>query len=223
MRYSSLVLLFLIGFQICSAQAVTNQKEAERLYRENNQEMKTAKLYFAEDDKCRKLIREKNYNNAETCCKLLVSIAEKLPKTRYMEKYSAYQSLGVSLLWQRKPEEAIGFLNKSLEIAEPHIDDTDSETADIYYFLGQANYMLGKTDSARELYTKAENVYRTAFKKIDEDEIRQFYPRSILKILEAHIITDEEAGLKDEAEKIRNRVVETKREFAKYLENRKKN
>lgn len=219
MKLFHLILLFFLVSQICLAQAVTNQKEAEKLYKKNDKEMNTAKQYFAEDDKCRKLISERDYSKAETSCSLLVSIAEKLPKTRYMEKYSAYQSLGVSLLLQHRPEQAVVFLNKSLEIAKPNIDDTDSESGDIYYLIGQANHLLGKTNLAREFYERAETTYRAAFKKIDIDEIREHYPAVILRILQSQIVIDEEEGLKDESQIIKNRVEETKKEFAKYLGN----
>ncbi|HZH33752.1 MAG TPA: hypothetical protein VEX64_02870, partial [Pyrinomonadaceae bacterium] len=99
-----------------------------------------------------------------------------------------------------------------------NLDDTDSETADIYYFLGLANHLLEKLDLAREFYTKAENAYRAAFVKIDHDEIRQFYPKRIVQILEAHSIAAKDAELKDEVAEIDKRLAETKTEFAKYLE-----
>jgi hypothetical protein len=79
--------------------------------------------------------------------------------------------------------------------------------------------VLGKLDEARQFYTKAENTYRAAFVKIETDEIRQSYPKSIVNILKAHIFAAQNAGLESEAVKIKKRLTETEMEFAKYLKN----
>lgn len=182
-------------------------------------ELKNAKLYFAQDDECRKLYGEKDYFEAEKSCKLAVSIAEKLPQSRFMEKHAAYRMFGLTLLWQRKYDEAISNFNKALEVGKPKVDDTDAETGEVYYLLGQANHLLGRIEAAKDFYIKAENTYRTAFKEMGDSEIRGFYPKPIINILEAHLILVKDAGLTEEAGKIEKRLAETKIEFAKFLEN----
>ena len=206
-----LFLLIFLGLQISFAQALS-EKDKER------NDLVTAKKYYAEHDKCRKLISEKKYDEAETSCRLVVSIAENLPRTRYMEKHSAYETLGVAFLRQHKSGEAIKYFDKSLEVGKTHLDDTDSETGEVYFLIGQANHLLEKVGIAKDFYTKAENAYRAAFKKIDAEELREYYPKPIINILETHLILLENAGLKDEAAKIEKRLAETKVEFAKYLE-----
>lgn len=186
--------------------------------KEVEDEMATAKKYYAENDKCRQLYRDKKYSEAETSCKLAVSIAEQLPKTRYMEKHSAYRMLGATLLWERKFEESIVYFNKALEIGKPNVDDNNAETGEVYYFIGQANYLLGRVDAAREFYVKAENSYRAAFKEMGDSEIREFYPKPIISILQAHLILLEDAGMKEESAKVEKRLAETKIEFAKYID-----
>lgn len=217
MKNILVISILFLSLQVSFGQEVLDQKEAERIYKESILEGKSSKAYFTEDEKCRKLFRARNYALAETSCRRSVSLAEKLPKSRYMEKHSAYKVLGVVLLWQRKAREAIQFLEKSLEIAKPNLDDTNAETGEVYFFLGQANHLLEKIEIAKGFYTKAESVYRFAFEGINADEIRFPYAKSITNILEAHLILLENAEMKDDAAQIEKRLTETKKEFAKYL------
>jgi tetratricopeptide (TPR) repeat protein len=222
MKYLFFSLIFFLSLQIAFSQRVevpTSKKAINELLRKDREETKANKLYFAEDEKCRKLISAGSFVQAETSCRLAVSLAEKLPKDRYLERSSAHVALAVALLWQGKALEAIPLLNRSLEIAKPIIDDTDAETGERYFWLGQANHQLGKINEAKEYYTKAEHTYRTAFKEMGDSDIREFYPKPIVNILKAHLILLKNAGLKEEAAKVEKRLIETKVEFAKFLEN----
>lgn len=222
MKYLFFSLIFFLSSQAAFSQRVeapTGKREINELLRKARQETKANKLYFAEDEKCRKLISAGNFVQAEASCRLSISLAEKLPVDRYLERSSAHLALAVVLLSQAKAAEAIPLLNQSLEIAKPIIDDTDAETGERYFLLGQANHQLGKINEAKEYYTKAENTYRTAFKEMGDSDIREFYPESIVNILEAHLILIRNVGLKEEAEKVEKRLAETKVEFAKFLEN----
>jgi len=223
MKHFGLILLFLLFAQINFGQVVTDQKEAERIYEESLQETKISKQYFTDIDKCRNLLRGEKYIQAEVACRLAVSTTEKFSKSRYMEKHSAYKALGAALLWQRKAQEAISYFDKSLEVAKPNLDDSTAETGEVYFLLGQANHFLGKLEIARDFYTKAENVYRSAFKIMKEVDSEEFllrpYARAIRNILEAHLILLENAEIKDKSAKTEKRLAETKKEFAKLLEN----
>ncbi|HLM02066.1 MAG TPA: tetratricopeptide repeat protein [Pyrinomonadaceae bacterium] len=214
--------LFFLNLPAVFSQRVevpTSKKEAEKLLKQDRIDSQRSKQYFDADEKCRNLIRARKFIEAESVCRNAVSLAEKLPKDRYLEKSVAYELLAVVLIRQARAGEAIPLLNQSLEAAKPVIDDTDAETGERYFWLGQANHQLGKINEAREYYTKAENSYRTAFKEMGDSDIREFYPQPIVNILEAHLILLKDAGLKEEAAKIEKRLVETKVEFAKFLEN----
>ncbi|MCY7375745.1 MAG: hypothetical protein LH472_07205 [Pyrinomonadaceae bacterium] len=168
------------------------------------------------------MMKQKNYSKAEVSCRLAVSLAEKLPSSRSMEKYSAYKWLGYSLVWQKKSAEAIPVLEKSLTIAKDHLDETNAETGEVYFIIGQANHLLGNIEVAGDFYIKAEKVYRTAFVEIgdtdvDGSELRSPYPRSIKNILEAHLLLLKNAKLNDQASVIEKRLEKAKKEFAKYL------
>jgi tetratricopeptide (TPR) repeat protein len=214
--FLAIVFSVFLGLQFSCAQTPTEKVFTEKDKERN--EMKTGKEYFAKKDECFELLNNENYKMAEISCKSSISIAEKLPKTRYLEKRSAYNYFGIALLKQNKAEEAIGYLNKALEVSKPNLDDTDSETGEVYYILGQANLLLRKFDLAREFYIKAENAYRAAFKKINADELRQFYPKAIKAILESHLILEESEGSRDEAIKIQKKLDNLKTEFPKFLD-----
>ena len=224
MKYLGLILLTILFSQIGFGQVVLDQKEAERLARESAQEMKISKQYFTAHDKCRELVKQKNYAQAEVSCRLAVSLAEKLPDSRSMEKHSAYKWLGLTLFLQKKNEEAIPILEKSLTVAKNQLDEMNAETGEVYFLIGQANHLLGKVKIAGDLYTKAEKVYRAAIVEIcgaeaGSDEICSPYPRAIKNILEAHIILLRNAELNEEAKKVEKHLAETKVEFAKFLDN----
>jgi len=217
MKYFGFTLLFFASVTICSGQIVTDQKEAERLYKESIFETKNNKAYFSEAEKCRKLINAKSYSQAEASCKLSVMLVEKLPKSRYMERHSAYKMLGLAFIRQRKAQEAITSLEKSLQAGKAKLDDTNSETGEVYFLLGQANQLLEETELASDFYMKAENTFRSAFIEIDDDEVRFDYVRILGNILETHIILAENANLKEKSEKYKKRLSDFKIEFAKYL------
>ncbi len=224
MNYLFFGLVFFLCLQTDFSQTVTvevptNKKRIAEILKKADEGTKYNKLYFAEDEKCRNLTRAKSFVEAETSCRLAVSYVEKLPEDRYLERSSAYAALAWVFILQRKGSEAIPLLNKSLEVGKPVIDDNDAETGERYFLLGLANYQLNKTNEAREYYTKAENTYRAAFKAMGDSDIREFYPKPIVNVLEAHLVLLKNAGLTDEAAKIEKRLEETKVEFAEFLKN----
>ncbi|HEY0458104.1 MAG TPA: tetratricopeptide repeat protein [Pyrinomonadaceae bacterium] len=222
MKYLFFSLVVIFNLQSVFSQTVEvpiSKRRIAEIQKKDREDTQANKLYFGVEEKCRNLTGARSFVEAETSCRLAISYAEKLPKDRYLERSSAYESLAYVLLWQRKTDEAIPLLNKSLEIGKPVIDDTDAETGEIYFLLGQAYHQLGKLIEAREYYTKAETAYQTAFRKIDDDEIGGRYPKSIINILKAHLILLKNAGLNEEAAKVEKRLAETKIEFAKFLEN----
>ena len=123
------------------------------------------------------------------------------------------------MLCQQKSAEAIALLNTSLELGKPIIDDTDAETGERYFLLGQAYHQLANIDEAKRFYLKAENTYRTAFKEMGDSDIRAFYPRPIINILKSHLLLLRNAGLTDDAARIEKRLAETKIQFAEFLKN----
>lgn len=222
MKTISFTLLILLQItssysQEVTASATTNKKEVEAILKKERTESRINAAYFAEHDRCRQLLRAKDLGKAEVSCRLAVSLSEKLPREQVLERSSALQSLAVVLLLQRKPQEPVVLLNKALEVSQSVIDDDDAETGELYFVLANAHSLLNDTQTARRYLEKAEDTYRSAFIKIDDDEMRRPYSRMIRNIVEAHFMVVKLAGLAEEAERLRGRLEKVEKDFARYL------
>ncbi|MFN6964919.1 MAG: tetratricopeptide repeat protein [Pyrinomonadaceae bacterium] len=199
--------------------ATTNQKEVERRLKTERETGRINRAFFAEDDRCRAFLKAKEWIKAESSCKLAISLAEKLPVNRLLERSGARVSLGIALLLQQRQKEAIPLFNRAVEIRETYSSEPDADTADILSFLGHAYRLSNDIQSARAYYEKAERTYRAAFVSIgvESDEIRFSYPGRLRDTLRAHYDMLRSVGLVAEAEVVRVRLVEVEKEFAKYL------
>jgi tetratricopeptide (TPR) repeat protein len=204
--------------QTVTVEATTNPKKIAEILQKNREDVKANQIYFAEANKCRQFTQAGIFKEAEISCRTVITYAENLPKDRFLERSSAYEGLACVLLWEKKIDEAIILLKKSLETRKLVSDDSDAEVGGLYFLLGQAFHLLNKVDEAEGFYNKAENTYRIAFKNINDDEIGGPYPKSLVMILEAHLVLLKKAGLNEEAAKVEKRLTETKVEFAKFLD-----
>jgi tetratricopeptide (TPR) repeat protein len=200
--YPALLLLF--GAQFAIAQV------------KSKDETIMAKQYFAEDAKCRSLIKTGKLHNAEISCRNALSLANKLPEQRDMEKYSANETVGLVILFQRRPGESIPFFNKALAIGKKRLTDSNAETGELYFYLGQANHLLGNFADAQKFYDDAEKVYRAAFIAINDDEVRAPYPQMIKNILTAHLSLLKTIGLTEKAEQVQKRLDNLKNEYHNF-------
>jgi tetratricopeptide (TPR) repeat protein len=215
MRSAFFTILFLILSAACFAQAVSDQKEAERIYKQAKEDDRISRLYFAEAEKCRTLLKMRSYADAEISCGKAVKLAEQFPTGRNLEKSTAYEYHGIAQLNQNRPEEALVDFDKA-RIAGKR-PENDADLGDNYFLTAQAHYLAHRPDKAREFLNKAESTIRAAFVEIDNDEIRWPYPKRIKKILETHIALLKNEGLTAEAAKMESRRDEFVKEFAKYL------
>ena len=224
MRKYLLYIILLVALQTVYSQTVdvtvtTNPKKIDAILKKNQEETKANKLYYSEEERCRNLINARTFGEAELSCNLAISLVDKLPADQGLAKSSSRVALAVVMLWQKKPNEAISLLNTSFELAKSIIDDTDAETGERYFLMGQAYHLLANVDEAKKYYNKAENTYRTAFKEMGDSDIREFYPKPIINILTAHLLLLKNAGLNDDAARVEKRLATTKIEFAEFLKN----
>lgn len=222
MRFLVLIVALVLSALTVSAQSVevsvaTDPKKVKEILAKERQKSEENSAFFAEDERCRGFLRASEWTKAEASCRKAILLVEKLPKEHTLSKSSARKYLAVALLWQQNFGEAIELLEKSLEIGRPVIDDSDAETGDIYFLMGQAYHLSKNVSAARSYYEKAEKTYRTAFAEIGDDYFRFPYARKIKNIVEAHHHVLKSAGLADEAEKMRIHLAEMEREFARYL------
>ena len=205
--------------QEVTVRATTNKNEVEAILKKEREEARVNRAFFAEHDKCRGLLRAQEWAKAELSCRSAISLVDKLPREHVLERSSVRESLALALLWQRRPEEAILLLNRSLEISKSILDGSDAEKCDVYLLLGHAHRLLNDIQIARSYYERAEGTYRSAFVKIGDDEVRFPYGQRIKNIVEAHYDLVKSAGLVKEAEKLQGRLAQVEKEFAKYLIN----
>jgi tetratricopeptide (TPR) repeat protein len=218
----SLFIRILSGITVSYSQkvtvsATTNKKEVEAILRKEREASRINQAFFAEDKKCRAFLRAREWIVAETSCRAAIVLVEQLPKEHILERSSIRLSLASSLLWQRRPEEAISLLNTAIEISKSILDDSDAEKGDIYLTMGHAHRLLVDVPAARSYYERAEATYRSAFVKIGEDDIRFAYGRYIKNVVEAHYALVKSEGLVAESEKLLARLAQVEKDFAKYL------
>jgi tetratricopeptide (TPR) repeat protein len=203
------------------AQSVTvpDQKEAVRLYRQSIIDGKNNRLYFDEIDRCRTHNREKRYPQAIDSCRRAIDLAQRLPADRILERQSGYIQAGIAYLRQSRSDLAASFFEKGLEVGRQLLDDSDSETGEIYFLIGQAHHVGGQVEKAIVFYEKAESSMRAAFAAIgeDHDEFRSHYPIVISYILDAHLSLLSNTKNVLGAAALQERIDEFQKEFANYL------
>lgn len=175
---------------------------------EYEQELQIAQKYFAEDDKCRELLKTQNWRKAEMHCKKLAVIADKLPERRSLEKSSAYEYVGRAMMGQRRYQEALSYFTRAFDAGKVSLKETDAELGYAYTNLALANHGLGNLQKAREHYAKAVKILLLALDKIDDDDLEKEYLKNLKQILKYYLTASEEAGAVDEAKEIRERMSE---------------
>lgn len=215
--FSVIILAIAVSFSF--GQEIRDQKEAERIYRLSLEQGKNNRLFFNEMNRCQKLNREQEYDHAIASCKRAIVLSEKLPANQILERQSGYIQVGIAYLRKEQPKNALEFFEKGLLIGRSVLDETDVETGEIYFLIGQAHHIDKNTERASEFYDRAERSVRLAFDEIGDDgeEMRRRYPKIIRHILEAHLILLEESEEVEKAEAIKKRINEFETAFRKYL------
>ena len=203
--------------QEVTVSATTNKKEVARILREGREASRINQAFFVEHDRCRVLLRAKEWAKAESSCTVAVANSDRLPKDRVLERSSVRASLALALLWQQRHEEAILLLNKSVELRNAVSDDSDADRADLYHLLGQAHFLANELETARVNFERAETEYRAAIVEMDDEPLRSSYSRRLRSALNNHYQVLKNSGLVSEAEKVRLRLVQVEKDFAKYL------
>ena len=203
--------------QTVEVTVTTDKKAVEAILRKEREATRINQAYFAQDEKCRNLLKGNDWLKAEASCRSAITLVEKLPKHHVLERSSSRLALAIALLFQRRADDAIPLLNASLEIGKPLLDDTDAETGERYLFLGHAHRLKGDIEISARYYERAESTYRTAFKEIDDDYLRRSYSRSIIRILEAHLSLVRSVGSESSAMIVEKRLSDAKVEFEAFL------
>ncbi len=175
-------------------------------------QLKLNDLYFAQEKKCRGLLHEERWKEAEAACAETVRLADRFADQRELEKLSAYAELGHALDGQKRFREAIKNYMRAVEVARPRLDETNVEIADVYRDIAMSYHALGDLKEARDWYTKTEASYLASYKRIaggdvspEGEEMLRGYMKALKRVYELHSIVAEQAGALDEAEELKKK------------------
>ena len=170
-------------------------------------QVKLGQQFFAQEEKCRGLLREKRWKEAEPACRAAVQLSEGFADQRELEKMSAHAAVGHALMGQERFKEAAESYVRAVEASRPRLHDKNAEVGDMYFNVAVAYHMLRDFGAARGWYRKAETTYRAAISGISEEEaagsepiaeMKSGYRKALKRFLEYHLRAAEEAG--DEAD-----------------------
>jgi len=177
---------------------------------EYKRQKQISEKFFAEEKKCRELIRQQKWQQAGSICEANARLSEQFSSDRELEKMGAYQKLGYALMGQKRYQEALTSYLRAADVVRLKLTDKDSEMARLYGDIAIAHHAMGDLAKAREMYRKAETAYQNAYANIGEDgldefvtNLRQSYMNSLKKLIEYHLIAAEQAGATNEIEEIK--------------------
>lgn len=87
-------------------------------YEKDKKQRQAAQVYFSQQKKCRELVNQSAYPEAEENCRPLIEMAEKLPAEKRIERIIAYQYTGHALFGQKRVAEALEFYQRELAVAQ---------------------------------------------------------------------------------------------------------
>lgn len=171
--------------------------------REHERQEQLATQYSEESSRCRNLVREQKWKEAEYPCWSATRIANQLSDDRALEKMGAYRRFGYVMIGQRRFEEALEYAKRALDAVQSKLTEKDGEIGQLYGDIAIAYHLLHDLGKAREFYRKAENSYHLAISDIGDEMLEERYRDSLKKILGYHLIAAEQSGATAEVEEVK--------------------
>ncbi len=160
-------------------------------------EQEASEKYFKQEEKCRGLLQQGDYANAEQACSPLVQLASQLPAERRMERLTAYQYAGHAEFGQKKFSDALGFYKQELGIAEVALKPTEAELGYAYRDVARGLRGTGDLQQARTQYERAVKRLELAHDNIDSAFLKNKYQGTLKSVLREYALVLRKAG--DEA------------------------
>jgi TonB family protein len=157
-------------------------------------EQDASDAYFKQEDKCRALLRAKQYGDAESSCRTAVDLVEKLPATRQNERRSAYALLGHSLLNQKKFNDALIPYQKELTIAQASLKPYEAELGYAYHDMALALFATGDLQQSRSDYQTAISTLEQARDHIDSAFLKNQYAGMMKTVLQEYALLLRRSG-----------------------------
>jgi TonB family protein len=161
-------------------------------------EQLSRQVFFPVDDKCRELIKQQNYPDAEKTCSDAVDLSNKLPFDAVLERSGAQSLLGHALLLQGKADEALPHYQQALKLNLTYLKLDDPDLASNYADLGRAYFRLGDFAKGDQFFSKAVETFEAASLNLPrmKDNCTQRLKNTLLEYAQFQ----RAAGLDDEAD-----------------------
>lgn len=157
-------------------------------------EQDASDAYFKQEDKCRALLRAKQFSDAEPICRTAVELVEKLPASRQNERRSAYALLGHSLLYQKKFSDALIPYQQELTIAQASLKPDEAELGYAYHDMGLALFATGDLQKSRSDYETAISTLAQARDHIDSAFLKNQYAGTMKTVLQEYALLLRKSG-----------------------------
>jgi TonB family protein len=161
-------------------------------------EQASRQTFFPVDDKCRQLVKEQNYSEAEKTCSDAVALSNKLPADAVLERSGAQSLLGHALLLQGKTDEALPHYQEALKLDLTYLKLDDADLASDYANLGRAYFRLGDFEKGDQLFSKAVDTFEAAI--LNLPRMKDNYTRRLKNTLLEYAQFTRAAGQNDEAD-----------------------
>jgi TonB family protein len=173
---------------------------------EYKKEQQTADAYFKQEDECRRLVIAQRFADAEPVCKTGVELVEKLPRSRGMERITAYQQAGHSMFYQKKFSDAV-------KTAKGTVEPYSAELGYAYHHLAASLHATGDLTAARSLYEQSESTLELAREHIRSEFLKNRYSAAIKSVLADYVVLlrqiGDESGAQAAAKKASSIVIRT--------------
>ena len=157
-------------------------------------EQDASDAYFKQEDKCRALLKAKQFGDAESSCRTAVDLVEKLPATRQNERRLAYQNLGHSLLFQEKFSDALIPYQKELTIAQASLQPYEAELGYAYHDVALALFATGDLQQSRSDYQTSITTLEQARDHIDSAFLKNQYSGTMKTVLQEYALLLRKSG-----------------------------
>jgi TonB family protein len=144
-------------------------------------EQSARQAFLPAEDRCRQLVNEQRYSDAERSCADAIDEANKLPSDAVLERSTAQSLLGDALILQGKAEESLPHDQEALRLDQYLLKPNDADLASNYANLGRAYFRLGDFEKGDPLFRKAVESFEAAM--VNLPRYKQNYTRRLKNIL----------------------------------------
>ena len=150
------------------------------------------------DDKCRQLVNEQSYSEAEKTCSDAANLSNKLPAAAVLERSGAQSLLGHALLLQGKTDEALPHYQEALTLNLTYLKLDDADLASNYADWGRADFRLGDFEKGDPFFSKAVGTFEAA--SLNLPRMKDNYTQRLKNTLLEYAQFQRAAGQNDEAD-----------------------